>query len=63
MGRDTKWKSYSIDSIFKAGKYEAVHPQSSWVTSLGGLANEMKATYKGKEEERRHHILNFICAR
>ena len=36
----------------KKGECEAVQPQNPWVMSP---ADKMKATYKGKEEERMHH--------
>ena len=35
---------------------EGVHPQSPWRCPSADFTNEMKATYKGKEEERMHHI-------
>ena len=33
-----------------------LHTHSDWTVPWQTSSNKMKATYKGKEEERRHHI-------
>ena len=48
------------------GKYEAVHPQSSWVTSLGGLCKRNEGILQTKEKRKKEGIISrklFICAR
>ena len=56
MEKSSSGATVCYDELKDIGN-EAVHPQSSWVMSLGRLCKQKEGNlHKGKEEERRHHI-------